>query len=96
MIPNSSNAVALLNGGPKICDAHHLDFKQKNLPKFPDSKDFVKCPHFAKSWESKNLGRKFCPKCKARVHHKFQDPHFSSVTASQKSGITILAMHLQF
>ena len=50
--------------------------------------------HFTKSWESGKSGRKFCPKCRARVHRKFQDPHFSSVTASQKSGITILAMHL--
>ena len=42
------------------------------------------------------FGQKILSKMRARVHLKFQDPHFSDVTASQKSGITILAMHLQF
>ena len=42
------------------------------------------------------FGQKILSKMRERVHHKFQDPHFSCVTASQKSGITILVMHLQF
>ena len=44
----------------------------------------------------RKFGQKILSKMRARVHRKFQDPHFSRVTASQKSGITILAMHLRF
>ena len=40
------------------------------------------------------FGQKILSKMRARVHCKFQDPHFSHVTVSQKSGIMILAMHL--
>ena len=32
-------------------------------------------------------------KMQGAMYHKFQDPHFSSVTASLKSGIMILVMH---
>ena len=44
----------------------------------------------------RKFGQKILSKMRERVHRKFQDPHFSRVTASQKSGITILAMHLRF
>ena len=42
------------------------------------------------------FGQKILSKMRARVHRKFQDPHFSHVTVLQKSGITVLAMHLRF
>ena len=44
----------------------------------------------------RKFGQKILSKMREHVHRTFQDPHFSHVTASQKSGITILAMHLRF
>ena len=48
--------------------------------------------HFAKSWESRNLGRKLQGACASQISGS--PLHFSHVTASQKSGIMILVMHL--
>ena len=83
--------------GPIKSDGISLKKLTRKSAKMPNLKILQSVPGtLHKILGIRKFGQKILSKMRERVHHKFQDPHFSHVTASQKSGITILAMHLQF